>query len=119
MGMDFIANQVHKMERSPEILSTTAIAPALAHRLRTPLLRNQLEDREVQVEETPGNLYVRLRFPPGNDAWYQRQIETNPEAADWPISWSPGPPLTRPNVSVCHWRVSSDRRDPPSPSGSW
>ena len=102
---EFIANQVHKMERSPEVLITTAIAPSLAHRLMTPLLQNQLEDRGVQVEETAENLRVRLRYPPSHGPRHEQLLLER--FSEVPISWSPGAVPTWPNVSVRHWRVSN------------
>ena len=116
---DFIADQTDQMERGTEVLTTTAISrnPLMQQRFRTPLLRSQLEDRGVQVEEAEESLRLRARYPPSHSPHMEQLLlERYPEV---PIAWSLGPVLTWPNVSVRHWRVSSDRRDPPSPSGSW
>jgi hypothetical protein len=105
---DFIADQTDQMERDPEVLITTVISGSwtLLRRWRTPLLRSQLEERGVQVEETAESLLVGHRFPTSNSAMEQRLFELKPEAHDWPIAWIPWRPST-PNVRVCHWRVSN------------
>ena len=115
----FIANQAHEMEMAPEVLITTAASnhPSMRRRNRTHLLKDKIAGQGVRVSDRHWSCPVDQRFPPRRP---ENRVATTPDLFGNEIAgrWRTRRPGYH-NVSVCHWRVSSDRRDPPSPSGSW